>query len=106
MKSITEKESSQMDYHYLNFYISKRMMNPIQEYIENGVETGSFLKAIICNDLAKAVRRADEENMNNIPAFIAFFYNHAPSECWGNAANYEFWIKKKVFNPWSPPPFS
>ena len=70
-------------------------MGGVTRYIDSGIQPGDFLTAIICNDLKVAVDRADTENMGNLPAYVAYFTNHAPMNCWGSKANMTSWIKTK-----------
>jgi len=79
-------------YRFQEFSISPRMMGAIKRYIEHGLEPGGFLTAVICNDLRESVGRADEENMRNLPAFVAYFYNEAPSTCWGSHEKMVAWM--------------
>lgn len=81
-------------YRFDQFYIPERMMGGIQRYIERGIEPGGFLCAVIENDLKEAVGRADEENMANLPAFVSYFYNEAPSVCWGSPEKMVAWLLK------------
>jgi len=81
-------------YSFRNFYIPERMMDGIRLYIDRGIEPGSFLTAIICNDLREAVGRADDENIGNIPAFVSYFYNEAPSPCWGSPERMDAWVAR------------
>ncbi len=83
-------------YTFQNFYIPERMQDSITHYIEDGYAPGSFLTAIICNNLRMAVEQADAENLNNLPAYVDFFYNHAPMGCWGSKERMEKWIKEKA----------
>lgn len=82
-------------YTFRDFYISDNMLDAIKRYIEHGIEPGSFLTAIITNNLNSAVAYADDENIKNIPAFVSYFYNHAPSNCWGSIDNMDGWMIKK-----------
>lgn len=82
-----------MEYRFKDFYIPDRMQGAIHRYINNGIRPGSFLEAVICNDLFTAVGKADEENLENLPAYAAYFYNEAPSACWGSKEKMEAWIK-------------
>jgi hypothetical protein len=66
------------------FYIPERMMGGLLRYINNGVPTGNFLYSVLCNDLQHAVGYADEENLRNLPAYVMYLYNEAPSTCWGS----------------------
>ena len=73
-----------MSYTFRNFYIPDRMMGGLKRYIEDGTEPGGFLTAVLENDLERAVSNADEENMANLPAYVAYLYNEAPMGCWGS----------------------
>ena len=80
-------------YRFRDFYIRPDMLEGIQIYIEHGLDPGSFLTAVICNDLNEAVGRADDENLHNLPAFVAYFYNECPAPCWGSRGKMVAWIK-------------
>lgn len=71
-------------YEFRGFTISPTMVEDIRTYIDHGVDPGNFLSAVICNNLKEAVGRADDADMAALPAFVAFFYNEAPSACWGS----------------------
>jgi hypothetical protein len=81
-----------MSYRFRQFSISPLMLDAIRRYIVDGLPPGHFLTAIIDNDLREAVMRADDENMPNIPAFVAYFYNEAPADCWGSSHKRQDWI--------------
>jgi hypothetical protein len=42
-------------------------------------ELGSFLQAVVKNDLTEAVHRADEHNKIGLWLYVAFLYNVAPA---------------------------
>jgi hypothetical protein len=81
-----------MTYKFRQWYIPDRMMPGIERYVEQRIIPGDFLQAVICNDLKEAVGRADDENMDNLPAYVAYFYNKAPSECWGSKEKMKRWV--------------
>uniref|UniRef100_A0A6M3IPB7 Uncharacterized protein n=1 Tax=viral metagenome TaxID=1070528 RepID=A0A6M3IPB7_9ZZZZ len=81
-------------YKFLDFYIPPRMMGGINRYVNGGVRPGHFLQAVISNDLTQACWRADDENLKNLTAFVAYFYNKTPSGCWGSGEKMERWIRK------------
>ena len=83
------------EYRFKEFYIPARMMDGITRYIEKGVPPGDFQTAIIENNLEAACGRADEENLRNIPAYVAYFYNNAPANCWGYKGAVEAWGEKR-----------
>lgn len=73
--------------------IPERMMAGIRRYIDHGIEPGHFLTAVICNDLREAVARADSENVLLLREYVLFFYNDAPSQCWGSAEKMQAWMQ-------------
>ena len=77
------------------FSISPYMVSVIKDYVEHGYDPGSFLSAVICNNLREAVNRADDGNMRNLPAFVIFLCNNTPAGCWGSKRNMEWWIREK-----------
>jgi hypothetical protein len=79
-------------YTFQDFYIPERMMPGIKRYIEERIQPGRFLTAVICNNLKVAVMYADEENVRNLPAYVAYFYNETPSTCWGSEEEMKAWI--------------
>ena len=81
-------------YKFREWHIPERMMGGIERYINHGIATGDFLTAIICNDLKGAIGRADDENIQNIPAYVAYFYNEAPASCWGSPETMKAWMEK------------
>jgi len=79
-------------YRFQGMYIPPRMMGGIKRYIEHHILPGDFLTAIITNDLKKACWAADDENLRNIPAYVAYFYNEAPARCWGSPDEMQAWL--------------
>lgn len=82
-------------YTFRGYYIPPRMMDGIQRYIENHIKPGSFLSAVIQNNLKEACSYADDENLANLPAYVGFFYNQAPGQCWGSEENFKRWLNQK-----------
>lgn len=67
----------------------------IEDYIRLGKRPGLFLESVICNDLKKAIERADDVNLPALPAIVAYFYNEAPAICWGSKEIMEAWVRVK-----------
>ena len=82
-------------YEFQEFYIPERMMEGIKRYLAYGIPSGSFLTAIIQNNLSQAYQQADSENLRNIPAYVAYFYNECPMRCWGSPKKMTAWIDSK-----------
>lgn len=77
------------------FLIPFEMREALVAYVEERRPVGGFLTAVIENDLREAVGRADGFNLDQLPAFVNFFYNHAPSTCWGSRAKMDAWLAPK-----------
>ena len=78
-------------YEFNGFHIPDYMMGGLRRWIELGIEPGDFLHAVLTNDLRRAVERADSANMRNLPAYVAYLYNNAPSQCWGSPEKVAAW---------------
>lgn len=74
--------------------IPERMHGAIIRFYENGIQPGGFLSAVIDNDLAGALGRADDENRHLLYAYVKWFYNHAPSGTWGYAGAVDNYIQR------------
>jgi hypothetical protein len=70
------------------------MIGGLRRYIENGIEPGSFLSNLLCNNLKRTFECADDVNSNCVRSYVQFLYNYAPSDCWGSEEHYATWIKK------------
>ena len=73
--------------------IPSYMQGGLLRYIVNHIEPGSFLSAVLCNNLKEAVACADEVNRNILCNYVFFLYNYAPSQCWGSAHRVEKWLE-------------
>jgi len=80
-------------YNFFGYAIPARMGDGILLYVEHHIQPGDFLTAVICNDLKGACARADDENLQNLPAFVAWFYNYAPAGCWGSPELMSRWLR-------------
>ena len=76
-------------------YIPERMMPGITRYVQHGILPGAFLQAVIVGDLFEAVSLADDENLANLPAFTAYFYNEAPRSCYGSRDAMATWNRQR-----------
>lgn len=61
------------------------------EYRESGTETGDFLTALLCKDLAGVIAHADNVNIWLIPIYYAWCQNELPAIAWGSAERVEQW---------------
>lgn len=70
------------------------MVDAVKRYIINGIQPGSFLTAVLSNDLREAFARADDENAAHMHNWVKFFYNYAPSGCWGSPEKVQAWMAR------------
>ena len=84
-----------MDREFYGMAIPEHMHNGLRLYVEEHIPTGSFLEAVISNNLRDAVAQADDKNIRNIPAFVNWLYNSAPGDCWGSPEAYAKWLAKR-----------
>ena len=61
-------------------------------YMENGVEPGSFLYAVLCNNLRAACMAADSINIKHLAEIVTWLYNEAPATSWGSPEVVSRWI--------------
>jgi len=74
--------------------IPEHMRDGLRLYIDRGLPPGSFLMAVLTNDLAGAFGKADLINQSKIKDYVSFLYNHAPRQCWGSVEKVDEWIKR------------
>lgn len=77
------------------FRIPDHMRQGLIEYFNQRIKQGSFLHAVLCNDLVGACKAADRHNMVNLPAYAWFLYNFAPIGSYGSKEHVDRWIKNK-----------
>lgn len=78
--------------------LPQHMCDEMQRYIDHGIMPGSFLTAVLSNDLMGALGRADEINIHALPNYGRFLYNHAPCGCFGSAELVRAWAGKGGLN--------
>lgn len=72
--------------------IPEHMHGAIKRYVEDGIPPGSFLEAVLCNDLRNAVLKADDINKNHLVQWVQFLMWEVPAACHGSEKAYEIWI--------------
>ena len=80
----------------LEYSIPRYMALGIYHYVENHVSTGSFLKALLSNDLKESFISADGENLKCIQSWVAFLRCEVPSACWGSPEIVKKWLLAEV----------
>jgi len=82
----------------LSSLIQRPLRPMVVRYILLGVKPdgylGSYIQAVIRNDLLDAVHTVDDPNLYHMPEHAAFFRKYAPPECSGNKEAFETWIER------------
>lgn len=68
------------------------ILDGLRRYAETGTPVGSFLEAVIANDLQMAVGRADHNSLAALHSIVSYVYNEFPSTCHGSYKVYRGWI--------------
>jgi hypothetical protein len=82
--------------------LPEHMQDGTRLYVEHGLAPGSFLTAVICNDLREAMSRADDINRARLFDIVSWFYNEAPAPCWGSPEKFAAWVEQRQVRT-SPP---
>lgn len=69
------------------------MQDSFRLYIEKGIPGGSFMTAVLSNDLKGAFGRADDINRARMFDTVAFLVNEAPIGCHGSPEHVKDWIE-------------
>ena len=75
--------------------VPQHLFDSLRAYVAYGHPTGSFLRAVLENDLIEAFGRADPESRYYLHRIASLVYNHLPARtfgCWGSPAAVDEWI--------------
>lgn len=74
--------------------LPEHMRHGMQLYYDHGIEPGSFLRAVLENDLCGAAGRADHVNQRCLFQYAQFLFNEVSRICWGNPEKVQAWIDR------------
>jgi hypothetical protein len=75
--------------------IPRHTEEALSRYVNHGLEPGSFLKAVLTNNLFRAVECADIDNKFALANIVEHIYNKFPIISHGSEENYYNWIESK-----------
>lgn len=73
--------------------LPQHMQEGMRAYVETGRQPGSFLRAVLENNLYQAFAQADDVNRRCMVDFAAFLENGLPAAAWGSAKEVDAWIE-------------
>jgi hypothetical protein len=79
-------------FEYQGYTLPPQIQGSLRRYVESGIPTGGFLRAVLSNDLIGAMSQADPENKANLPAIVAFIDNKLPGTCYGSEEAHQKWL--------------
>jgi hypothetical protein len=77
--------------------IPQATLDSLDRYVNHKLMPGSFLTAVLSNDLFGAVGRADSENLAALPDLVKYIYNNVPSAAWGNRDTVWRYVEDKFY---------
>jgi hypothetical protein len=69
-----------------------RLIPAIRSYADLHIETGSFLRSFLENDLYGACVRADLDLQPYFAAIVCYLIAETPRECWGSKEAVQAWL--------------
>lgn len=73
--------------------VPARIKAGILHYWREQIPTGSFLRAVLENDLRGAFQRADLECRQNLFWICCYLWNEVPAACWGSPQKVKDWLE-------------
>ena len=77
--------------------MTEQSKESLYNYFVHGLEPGSFMTAVLSNDLYGAVGRADFVNINLIPVYVKWLLWHAPHGSYGTPEMVRSWLTKNDY---------
>lgn len=74
--------------------IPARTVEALHRYIGHGIRTGDFMYAVLTNDFAGAVLKADDENLEVVGLIMRLIIDMLPMDAWGSVEKVEAWMAK------------
>jgi hypothetical protein len=79
-------------YEFRGRTLPEELREKLARYAEERKLPGSFLQAVLENNLAQAVMRSDDDNLAALPAVVAYVYNEIPMMAWGSPGVVREWV--------------
>ena len=68
----------------------------INRYVEHGLRPGSFVTAVLSNDLTGALLAGDEDSLRGLRDIMRYVHWEIPGGCHGSKSIVERWLKGQV----------
>ena len=78
--------------------LPEHLQDGMKRYVEDGIQAGHFLTAVLSNDLLGAVSRADPKSLEALPDIVRWLHWEIPSSAWGSEEKVKNWRGMAVIN--------
>jgi len=79
--------------------IPEHMREGMRRYLEEGIEPGSFLRAVLENNFVQACAQADSINSAWLFKWAEFLWWEMPGGSWGSPEKVQAWMKSRQEKP-------
>lgn len=76
-----------------HYPIRDDLYGALERYLNHGIMPGSFMTAVLENNLMEAFGRADICNEANMKNIVGYMYNNIPSNTWGSPERVKDYLK-------------
>jgi hypothetical protein len=73
---------------------TKEAIEALQKYKDKGIKPGSFLTAVLENNLQNAVLKADDESKGALVNIVQYCWDTLPANIWGSPTAVEDHLNK------------
>jgi hypothetical protein len=81
-------------FNFDGYHVPEHTQGALERYLTHGLEPGSFLTAVLTNDLFGAVNRADTWNSQSLADIVKWLYNEAPRGSFGDEELVKAWLNR------------
>lgn len=74
--------------------IADHLIEAMSNYVAYRYHPGSFLLAVLRNDLKGCVDYGDDECLKTLPDIVRLLVNEVPVQCWGSIDKVEAWLTR------------
>ena len=72
---------------------NRAMAGALMRYLNHGIHPGGFLTALLENNLAEAIMRADGINRTLLAEWVEYIWWEIPADAWGSREKCRSWME-------------
>lgn len=76
--------------------VPEHLHEGLTRYVEHQIRPGSFLRAVLENDLHGAFSHGDPAAIAGLGGLVRWLHNCAPAACWGSPERVRDWLAKET----------